>query len=1281
MPSKKDNPDAPVKRSFLSRALSGGGGGSKEARRKSVVGIEGIARNGGSTSADADRSARRLSGIAPLPPSLASTDAAPPLPSSTTSSSLSAAQRPGVTRSTSSFSVSASSVASTSSSAFSTTPKRDREKRRISLYDPNNPVFPSPPRSPARSREASVASTASASSMRPKSLHSSGSTSSLRPVSNVFPSRPSSIHSSGNIPSRSSSRYAFSSSPPPPVPTFVPSTHPSAAATAATYIDYTAVSSSSSAASLNSSNLAGADDDPFALPSGGTGTAQMDELVAGMRRRSGGGRSSGRRTREGSVQSGKGKERAEYAGGEEDAGARRTRRQHRREDSSALSDWSAVAVSQPVDEDDLFPPRASFEDADITGAPSMERQETLKALERPWMQGLVSNGGAGKRGSVALPAGAGGAKTVEDLVGQYRGQLREAAVGSGRRKSMAAPSGSEVNGREEERAGEPPPFPPNLVLPAEEPQNTLPQAPKPLAYVPLPAGSLPPSLTLSTPGTNGEPPTPTRIKTIEEIIAEHAGSAYLAKRKPSASAPPPSTDPPSSSSPPPAAVAGDAARPPRERDESVQTLSSLGTKSSIDSLGEEIRLAAQAGERYASNGASGASEAVETPRSLQHSRSFSPSSLATSQPQQPYAGMPASPSIGSINGAMVSSAVDALVNDDFDTRSARSRTPSTPRVQSPKPYAHSDLDVPSPSSASSSERDLALLLKSPRLTRLITLRNAPNAGLTVSLADVGSPTGHPVLVFLGLGSVRYLIALYDEVADTYGLRLICVDRWGLGRTGSVPDSQRGFTEWASVVEELVSPSCLDLPRFSILAHSAGAPYAVASSIRPALSPKIAGSLHLLAPWVSTPGVSGTDSLAGPYRFLKYVPTGVLKTAQAAEWKVQAWRLGKPPQVAPGKAVGYDAKAGRLFSPAPGGGEVEVELDEAELEAERERWAAEAPVEGISAPFSPPNGTGAAKLAELYGAEAGFVPAGPANGSSNSSSGGSGKKGWKLLGGRKSSPASDEGGLTRSPSSLRPPSILSKRSSFHGGDSNSAASSRTLAPSGLPMPLRRSSVISVRSGSPAPTTPTRSDSLSSFSSAMSGAGGVPPRSPTPTSANGSHAPLLSPSSTLSASTSNASLSPRHRVNSGGLSPISRSPSPSPLSASPSSIPSHILIDGLLRASHAESLRGGGTADLLVLLDSAKKGLGFEYRDLDCPVKVWYGDKDDRISAGSIRWLEREVKERGRKGVCEVKVVEGADHGLMANGRVMLDVLESIAADWDRPPLAGRSSSSATAKAAS
>ncbi|SOV08571.1 uncharacterized protein UDID_00395 [Ustilago sp. UG-2017a] len=167
------------------------------------------------------------------------------------------------------------------------------------------------------------------------------------------------------------------------------------------------------------------------------------------------------------------------------------------------------------------------------------------------------------------------------------------------------------------------------------------------------------------------------------------------------------------------------------------------------------------------------------------------------------------------------------------------------------------------------------------LTLCTKVKVAGSPLLQVSFADVGLETGHPVMVFLGLGASRHLIGLYDEVAASLGLRLVCIDRWGIGRTDSVQSDGRNILSWSFVVEQVAD--LLEIDRFSILAHSAGAPFAVALAL---LFPhRIQGPLHLLAPWTGMQQDSG-------YRWLRYVPDGVIKTAQAAEWKIQNWKLNK-----------------------------------------------------------------------------------------------------------------------------------------------------------------------------------------------------------------------------------------------------------------------------------------------------------------------------------------------------------------------------------------------------
>jgi len=101
----------------------------------------------------------------------------------------------------------------------------------------------------------------------------------------------------------------------------------------------------------------------------------------------------------------------------------------------------------------------------------------------------------------------------------------------------------------------------------------------------------------------------------------------------------------------------------------------------------------------------------------------------------------------------------------------------------------------------------------------------------------------------------------------------------------------------------------------------------------------------------------------------------------------------------------------------------------------------------------------------------------------------------------------------------------------------------------------------------------------------------------------------------------------------------------------------LASALLAASHAESSRGL-TADLLCILNHDQKPWGFSYTSFPHPVKVWYGDRDEKIGEAGVRWMETIMKR------CEVRIVKGAGHSLMVNSKVVVEALECIAASWGK-----------------
>ncbi|KAF9513448.1 hypothetical protein BS47DRAFT_968739 [Hydnum rufescens UP504] len=556
-------------------------------------------------------------------------------------------------------------------------------------------------------------------------------------------------------------------------------------------------------------------------------------------------------------------------------------------------------------------------------------------------------------------------------------------------------------------------------------------------------------------------------------------------------------------------------------------------------------------------------------------------------------------------------------------------------------------------------QEMAQYLRSPRLTRLITLRKHANSGITVSLADVGSPTGRPVILFLGLGCVRYIIGLYDEMAEALNLRLVCIDRWGLGRTTDVPNDKRGMLEWASVVEEVADQ--LGLQKFGIIAHSAGAPYALASALR--MGDRIIGSIHLLAPWVSM-------SVDGGYKWLKYVPAGLIKTAQTAEWKVQGWKLGKPPTIAY-EGIGFNPNVpvSSSTSLAPSSARESDESRPSFSTSEYDdladfngRFASTATLNTI--PDSAPPSKQEVKKKPSIGSFLGLFEGRSRRQPSLSSRSTSHRPdSLPIIPPARSSISGDAGSLQRKKSktsvkSLKAVSLSSKddrkplslpplpapgeispialgfdfpqfdpasdwgatvrAKTMCSGPSDGvvtdrSAGQRSLSLSPRPPPVRKDT-----STPPLPPLPPFAVNLDL----------VPP-SPTGTS----HSQTGSIYSRVTAAASNTATAANAK----------RSQKPGGIT----------LASALMRASHAEALKGG-TADLLSILDRGdSRPWGFSYTDVKHPVKVWYGDRDDRIGIGSIRWMERAMKD------CTIKIIKGEGHGLLTNADVVVDVLESIA----------------------
>lgn len=126
---------------------------------------------------------------------------------------------------------------------------------------------------------------------------------------------------------------------------------------------------------------------------------------------------------------------------------------------------------------------------------------------------------------------------------------------------------------------------------------------------------------------------------------------------------------------------------------------------------------------------------------------------------------------------------------------------------------------------------------------------------------------------------------------------------------------------------------------------------------------------------------------------------------------------------------------------------------------------------------------------------------------------------------------------------------------------------------------------------------------------------------------------------------------------------QSPQTSTAKTSPTSTPTSAqsfqaaLGNALIAASHAESAKGTHS-DLLQILNHDRTPLGFSYSAYPHSVRVWYGDRDERIAENAVRWMESAMG----PDKCQVKVVKGAEHALMFKSSVVIEVLEHLVEFW-------------------
>lgn len=83
-------------------------------------------------------------------------------------------------------------------------------------------------------------------------------------------------------------------------------------------------------------------------------------------------------------------------------------------------------------------------------------------------------------------------------------------------------------------------------------------------------------------------------------------------------------------------------------------------------------------------------------------------------------------------------------------------------------------------------------LSAPRLSRFLY---RPQERRRIAYSEVGDPRGHVVFCCVGMGLTRYISAFYDELAASLRLRIITLDRPGIGDSDAYADDSRTPLSW------------------------------------------------------------------------------------------------------------------------------------------------------------------------------------------------------------------------------------------------------------------------------------------------------------------------------------------------------------------------------------------------------------------------------------------------------------------------------------------------------
>ena len=154
------------------------------------------------------------------------------------------------------------------------------------------------------------------------------------------------------------------------------------------------------------------------------------------------------------------------------------------------------------------------------------------------------------------------------------------------------------------------------------------------------------------------------------------------------------------------------------------------------------------------------------------------------------------------------------------------------------------------------------------------------AGPDLGYAVFGDPEGFPVLFFHGWPGSRYQARPAHEDARRRGLKIISIDRPGIGLSGD--QSRRKISDWPALIDAFSQD--LNLSRFHLLAVSGGCPYALAVA---AAIPEKVGKVAISCGAPPLKEFNDLSDLLWIYRFL------ISYSKFAPFLQYPAFALGKP----------------------------------------------------------------------------------------------------------------------------------------------------------------------------------------------------------------------------------------------------------------------------------------------------------------------------------------------------------------------------------------------------